>query len=255
MADPQNFDELRQRLYVRWANRPRAGAFLRAFSAQRDQLVTRFRDAAKVNFPALCDDTALDAAASSRNLERVPGESSASLRNYLSGTWQIWPTAGTRGRLLAEISRVGCPNSQIWGYRELVKAGAPPTVFGGFSSFFFVLIKPPHVFLPRNQWADGSKWSGGKKWGLNGDRLVLDNLKRQIKKWKPAGTSCRFLAIDLAGDASVPLWGNINWGQWLWGGISGTDVITIPTWEDWETDFNGALRREFYNYSYLKERI
>lgn len=155
------------------------------------------------------------------------------------------------GRLRKEIIELGYGSVEYWTYRRLVdEAGADPlTTFGGISSFFYILLKPPLAF----PWVKGSLWgpppvgSGilwgqqapPKLWGLDQAFVWhIDELRRVIRKWKPASKSCRFIEVWLA----VDLFGNP------------LEVRRFPVHEQWEFRPDGAAP-DFYNNSYSQERV
>lgn len=152
-------------------------------------------------------------------------------------------------RLVEEIKWLGYENVTKLPYRYLVDVvGADPlTTFGGMSSFFYVLIKPPLVF----PWIPGAKWGPPpvgsgilwgqqapvKLWGMQGAEVwQIDEIRRVIAKWKPAASSCRFIEVWLTMD--------------IFGGP--LEVRRFPVHEDWERD-SGGHARDFYNYSYSQE--
>lgn len=160
------------------------------------------------------------------------------------------PGGPTPGRLRKEIVALGYSTVRYRSYRHLVDDdGQDPTkVFGGiFTSFFYIEIRPPFPFPwgVGGRWGplpvgDGAPWGNAPfLWGFGGaETWQFDELRRTIAKWKPAGSSCRFVEIQL----------HLN--------IFGipTEVRRIPVWEDWELDSNGAAR-DFYNNSFLVERV
>lgn len=200
-----------------------------------DELSAWLRLALRTRFPSVAPGDALAEIAYNQNLEPPVGAmgGDAAVRAYLANPWLKWEKAGTRQRLLEELALLGYSSCDIISWSDLVAAGNPPTVFGGFSSFFYVIIRKPNPWLPPGKWGDGADWGGGSKWGSTATWAEIQAIRRVIKKWKPAGSSCRFIEAWL----QVSLFGfPVRWTRW-------------PVNEDWERSATGAYPN-FYNYSY-----
>jgi len=190
------------------------------------------------------------------NIPVVGGESSTSQLSTLRDRWNIWRRSGTVGGVTNGLERIGLPGCSVVTELDLRLAGVP-NAFGGYRGFFYVSVPYPNPFAEAVNWADGQLWDGSidDLWGLNGGFALLENAKAQIRKWKHACSSCRFIVIGLdANFARLALWGGFNWGQALWGAFVGKFVI-VPMWEQWEIGPDGSQQREFYNYSYAKEKV
>lgn len=80
--------------------------------------------------------------------------------------------------------------------------------------------------------ADGALWNDNiAAWDIKEpyDGAIGD-IKNIIKKWKPASTSCRYIAIRV-----------------------GDRYISIPMFEHWELDANGTAKFDFYNHSFASD--
>lgn len=219
-------------------------SFWQAIGDLFDGILASSKDAVRQRLLTKSTDEALPCIGQNFNLDYPARFTAAQARSYIGSPWTHWENAGSRPRMVAELEALGYKNPGVVTYRDLVDVIGtdPTTTFGAMSSFFYVVLRPPFPFawtLP-GKWGDGAKWGEAPYlWGIGGAEVwQLDEVKRVIRKWKPAATSCRFIEI------------------WLSVNIFGvpTRVVHIPVHEDWEYATNGAAR-EFYNYSYSQERV
>lgn len=262
MATPNSFASLQERITARWMKRPKVRALIGQAFAQADLAIDRLAGSIEARCVELAPADALDAIGGTCALSRADGESDDDFRSYLRDPWSRWHKSGTNLGLLAELSHLGNPSAQIITYWDIVAAGVPANVaFGGNTSCFFVLLPYPNVFAPPKYWGTsmflGTTWTGDVNWGVFGDPQIMAAVQRSIATLKPADTSCRFIVVgtDSNFQWGAPLWGEVNWDAFDWGvGFSGGHAI-VPCIEPWEIGADGSQRREFYNYSYLKERV
>jgi len=224
------------REWLSWHYLEQAGAPLwESIGEMADEASAWLRLALRTRFPSVAPSDALAEIAYNQNLEPPVGAMGGddAVRAYLADPWSKWEKAGTRQRMLDELALLGYPNCEIVTWRDLVDRGQPPTVFGGFESFFYVIIKKPNPWTVPGKWGDGAKWGGGSKWGSTATWAEIQAIRRVIQKWKPAATSCRFIEAWLV----VSLFGlPTRWTRW-------------PVNEWWERTPSGAYPN-FYNYSY-----
>lgn len=144
-----------------------------------------------------------------------------------------------------------------WSYTDLQAARIPGAFTAGgvgYVGFFFILIhqSTKYPIGAGNLYRDSNKryLADRAMWGLSGiTRDQLEQIIEAIQQYKPAGTSCRFLAFDLDGSAAMdaPRWGAVRWGAFRWGAALRGNIRVIPVREPWET----TLGLSFFNYSYL----
>lgn len=246
-ATASTFAALQQRVTPRWMKRPKVKALVSQLYLQADLVVDRLAGAIEARCVELCPNDALDPIGSTCGLERAPAESDDSYRAYLRDPFARWHTSGTLPGIVAELAHVGL-TAEVWSYWDLVDLGVDPAVaFGGISSFFFVYLPYYAPFADPKIWKGGAflggDWAGLSYWGVSDVYELLPAATRAVERWKDASTSCRFIAI--ARD---------NSGAVTDAGFTGS-VEIIPMMEPWEIGSNGAQMREFYNYSYLRERV
>lgn len=208
-------------------------ALWRGLGDPLDVLVLAAKDAVRARLPRLGPVEALPHLAANYDLDYPARLSVAEVRGYLADPWSKWRAAGTRRRLLEEIALLGYPQAQIVAYRDLVDAGQPPTVFGGISSFWYLVIKKPNPWQPPGKWGADGTWRGGAKWGSTATWQEIQAIRRVIAKWKPAASSCRFIEA------------------WLQVSLFGlpTRIVRWPVHEDWEQSPGGGYPN-FYNTSF-----
>lgn len=222
-------------------------SFFRTLGTQADEAYTAVKDAVKQRFLTRCADEAIPYIAQTFNLDYPARYTATQARNYIGDPFLHWEDAGSRARLITEIKALGYVNVEIFTYRDLVDTyGADPvTTFGGYTSFFYVLIRPPFPFAwdVAGKWGpppvgSGALWGSAPfLWGISGAApWQFDELRRVIRKWTPAAARCCFIEV------------------WLRVSIFGVplEIRRFPVRWDWELDGNGA-GRDFYNSRYDKE--
>lgn len=206
--------------------------FFQVLGQHYDQLHLAAKEALEARFPLRAHPEALPEIGANYNLDWPERFTTQQVRSYISDPWTIWDNAGSKGRMVEEIQRLGYPSVGITTYRDLVDSGLPPaTTFGGISSFFFVTVGKPNPWDLPGTWGGGARWgSAPYTWGSTARVQEIDEIRRVIRKWKPAASSCRFILAVLR----VNIFGTpTHWISW-------------PTREPWEV-------RAFYNSTYDKE--
>ena len=183
---------------------------------------------------------ALSALARNVNDRSYARETVAALRTYLLQQRKAKRRAGTEDGLHEQFARLGCPAIEIVKELDLRLAGVAGG-FGGNIGFFFIIVRQPHPFVALSgTWNGGGSWDDGSStWGttLNGsDQAEISDL---LRRWKPAGTSCRFVLFDADGSTA--------WGP---GGLTG-DYQTLPFNEAWEFLPPSGIVIPYYNTDFL----
>lgn len=251
------------RIVPTWLSKPVAQGLLTSFGDEADGVASDAATALRYGRLEQSPADGLDPHARNSDLRRASGESDNALRTYLRRRWLTWQESASVPGMLNQLARLGYQNCEVVTELDLRLAGVP-NAFGGTQGFWFLIIHPQHPFTAAITWKGGRHWADGPPrdlWGLGGvTREQLEDLFYVIRKFKGAHTSCRFIAIDLAGDLKVNAvkWGDKAWGDFFWGDgeLLGTSFKVVPLGEKWEVDpFTGAIAREFYHYSHMKERI
>lgn len=216
--------------------------FLRGMASVKDAIVDAAMSAAYCHLVSQAPADALDElGATYGGLARALRDTTATYRAYLRGPIERWYTFGTVRGLVAELGHLGY-TAQVISWRDLVDAGAgaPGTVFGGNTSFFYVALMYPA--LPFAD--DAPLWNGGTDWDNTPDTFwdgsaaqladYADEIRRVIALVKPAHTSCRFVAVGLDNTFAIN-------AQKLPTG----NYLTIICNEDWE-----RIRPSYAYHSY-----
>lgn len=208
-----------------------------------DDVVTATKVGVRARLPQLALPQALPEIARTFDLDYPVRWAEAVIRAYLTDPWTHYANDGSAPRMLAEIKALGYSTVYIFTYRNLKDIGFP-SVFAGvngqpdYSSFWYLVIAPPHPWKVARKWgAPGVKWGAAPfNWGGTASWAEIEEIRRVIRKWKPAASSCRFIEVWLAVDpmTGVP-----------------TNVVRWPVHEDWEQQGNGAYI-EFYNTGFDK---
>lgn len=201
-------------------------ALLEGLGLVADELADYLRQALRSRLAPRAPLDALAEIAHTLNLS-PPSDlmSEADLRAYLANPWILWAQAGTRERILAELTLLGLTSPQIVSWRDLADAGSP-TAFGKDSSCWYLELGTGHPFTDAKAWDGGDTWDGGLLWDAQDPQNLMPRIERVIAKWKPASSSCRYIQFTLP---------------------SGT-VLRRPVWEWWE--ITGGRGRNYYNDGY-----
>lgn len=242
------FDFFERKLSWHYLNGTWGAGLFRTLADACDATFASSKDAVRQRLLSKCTDEALPYLGQNFNLDWPARFTAQQIRDYIGSPWDHWENAGSAPRLVAELTALG-HNPSVISYRSLVDiiGTDPNTTFGGYSSFFYVILRAPFPFPwdVAGRWGpppvgSGALWGSAPfLWGISGAQVwQLDEVRRTIAKWKPAGSSCRFIEVWLKVDIfGVP-----------------TEVRRFPVHEQWELQSNGAAR-EFYNYSYSQERV
>lgn len=208
---------------------PLLGSIVRMF----DDVAEAAEDGASAALITECEDDALEAHASNTNDRRVSRETLPQLRSYLRKRWDRKKEAGTEDALHFQLNRLGYPAHVLVCERELREAGITGA-FGGNVGYAFLVIRPPFLSTPTISWDGTASWSGGGLWGGGGlSPDQVGEIKDMLRRWKPAGTSFRFIVVDTDGLTN-----------WDISGLHGNYSV-IPL-----NDMRGAFV-PYYNHSYL----
>ena len=113
--------------------------------------------------------------------------------------------------------------------------------FGGNIGFWFLILRQPHPFpLFLTTWDGGGEYDDEiSYWGSAIGATEIADIADILRRWKPAGTSCRFVLIDEDGTTA--------WGP---GGLTG-NYQTIPINEAWEYLPPSGVVTPYYNTDFL----
>lgn len=166
-------------------------------------------------------------------------ETTSALLAYLLTVIEQHRKKGTDDGIKAQFARIGCPSVEIVTELTLRDAGAV-NPFGANVGFFFVIVKQPNPFaFTYAPWDGGGEWDDGtSRWGWFGNADDLRDIEDILRRWKPAGSSCRFVIFDEDGTAG-----------WNAAGLTG-NYAQIPINEPWEIQTSGLISH-YYNTSFL----
>lgn len=204
---------------------------------QLDSVVQAMADGVRESLIAVCEEDALEAHARNSNDRRANIETLPQLRAYLLKRWDRKKEAGTEDGLRFQLGRIGFPVVDLVCERDLREAGIAGA-FGGNVGYSFVVLRLPNAIGPALEWDGGGDYDGGGLWGtgLTPDQLL--EITYTFQKWKPDGTSFRFIIIDQDGSTT-----------WDGAGFHG-NYISIPVNEPWEF-ITGSPLVYHYNVDFL----
>lgn len=244
-----------------WLSKPAARGFLSSFGQVGDSLQSDAVDAANYGLIEECATDGLNPHLRNSNLPVIAGEDPALTRSILRRRWEIWEQSGSVAAIVDGLDRLGIKNAQVVSQLDLFLAGNVGA-FGGVQGLFAVLLPFPNPFADPFLWRDGGiRWRADQRlWGLGGgpeSAQLLGDAIRVIRKFKPAPTSCRFLAIGLDNSFQwlVPRWGVDKWAQFNWGAQLLGRYRVVPVWEPWEINPLSGATRDYYNHSWDVEKI
>lgn len=193
--------------------------FLRAFGEAGEDLLEFALECGRAARLETCHSSLLDAHARNSGLPRVRGESDESFRKLLLNPWETFRLMGTSRGLLRAVERLGYRAALLseTDYNLLDRSFA----FGESKWFFHLDIFAPSGFEPPEEWEGGWVWEQeGALWDIREPYPgALGELVDTVRRWKPAGSSCRFLRFELP---------DRSW-------------VTVPCAEDWEYSAQGTL--------------
>lgn len=214
--------------------------YLRTFCEILDTVSQDAEDARKELSIVDCSEEALAPHARSRNDRTFTREAVSALRLYLLRILAEKRKAGTPDAIHAQFARFGCPVVEIVTELDLRNAGVVGG-FGGNEGFWFLVIRQPHPFpLFNTEWDGGGEWDDEVSyWGSAIGQTEIADMTDIFQRWKPAGTSCRFVIIDEDG--------TFTWGP---GGLAGNYQL-IPINESWEHVPPFGAPIHYYNSDFL----
>jgi hypothetical protein len=224
-----------------WLRDPTGSAFLGAFGAVKDSLVTRAKDAVKARFPSMCPEDALALIAAERGIDRGPTESLASFRERVQAAWDVWRWAGTAyglllafywqgyrpasGRVVIQTEterqyelrpdfdpKVHTPeNALVISSIGPVSLGGAPELWSDVAVLFVAPLLPSWLPTPP---ADASP--------------EVEGIRSTIRRWKPAHARCVALKVT-----PIDLW-DFPAETWdptteLWNETGSTTTWTPPS--------------------------
>ena len=231
---------LRNLARPRYLSGKRGTGYLATFASIGDEVGQDALDARSETSPQDASPRALAAIARNDNDRTYRREPVPELRKYLLRILSEKQKAGTVDGLKAQFARLGCPVIEVVTELDLRNAGVVGG-FGGNIGFFFIIVRQPAFARPLSPvWDGGSTWDDGVTlWGTSLTFDDLAEIENVIRRWKPAGTSCRFILFDDDGSTA--------WGP---AGITGS-YDQIPINEAWEHLPPLGIVNPYYNVSYL----
>lgn len=155
-------------------------AWGRAWGRQKDKTVTRARDAVLASFPSRAPADALEHHLADAALERLPGETDASVRVRVSGAFDLWATAGTRGALELAISQLGLTGT-LYTPADLLPDDPPRP---GWAQWWFMCTG--HPWGSDGIWSDPGIWDDGGVWDLDATPAEMGQVRRLLRAWTNA---------------------------------------------------------------------
>jgi hypothetical protein len=188
-----NFQDFEVELAPPWLRGRWGEAWARTLGLVKDMLAEGGVEAIKARFLRGGPADALAYAGTDRWIERAPGEGDASYRARLLSAFETWRLAGTNKGITTALAAIGYPKARVFENHDWFPSD--PRWWR-----FWIVIDPPHGF---SAWklGDGTKL-GMKLLGLSTDgdtKAALDLLRRVIRKWKAAHTTCERIIIVLFG--------------------------------------------------------
>lgn len=217
----------------------RITAFLRSIAQTGDYFAQRVLDARREHTAETATRDALLALARNFNDRGFDDESSPDLLAYLLDIIAQHRLKGTEYGIKAQFARIGCPDIDIVTELTLRDAGAV-NPFGGNVGFFFIIVRQPNPFrFTYGDWDGGGSWDDGtSRWGWGDELNRVRDIEDILRRWKPSGSSCRFVCFDEDGSAG-----------WNALGLTG-NYAQLPINEPWETLPSGLVS-PYYNSSFL----
>lgn len=212
-----------QSLLPPWLSKPRGKRFTKAFGDVGD---TFRNDVAYGVRSTMIEEAGSDTYAlhlRNSNLDAAHIDTPTTILAYLRYRWNAWRASGARDGMLYQLARLGYANAKIFSYVDLLifilGVVINPNVFGANEGFFYIDIDTPSGFGPPVDWDDGHAWDDGHLWDLSEPFTgAIGEIITTVRKWKPVGSSCRFIRFRI---------GN----QW----------IVVPVGETWEYDADGNV--------------
>lgn len=177
-----------------------------ALGRQKDTTVTRARDAVLAGFPGRAPLDALDLHLADAALERLPGETTASIRARVRQAWDFWPTAGRLAGLTVALTLLGFPTIEV---RTAAQLGVTPWAQWFAFTFGYGFSSRP--------WGAPDTWGTGT-WGSDASR---DDARR-MRRFLRSVSNARDIGWLVLGSTDPSVWGaGGTWGSpAVWGGAT-----------------------------------
>jgi len=162
----------------------------------KDSIVEGALQAIKARLLKQGPDDALSYAGTDRQIERAPSEPVASYRARLLKAFETWRLAGTNKGILEALKVIGFSSVAIIENKDW-KASPDPDAWWLFWIEFF-----PPMPLSGTSWKLGDGTKLGEKplgFGSVSDLVLLDLVRRVVRKWKAAHTICASLVFVFSG--------------------------------------------------------
>ena len=160
-----------------------------------------------------------------RGLERVPSEAESEHRHRLRGAWGIWQLAGSAQGHLDAVGWTGLQNIKL--YRRAALANPAPAGSPYVQSFarqvwasFDLVIQKPHPWSQK-VWGSGWTYGDGTVWGSTATYDEVNRLKRFVRQFKSAHSTCVYIHVALGQGA---MWGTFKYGDGTVYGYSGGGI-------------------------------
>ena len=192
-----------------------------------DTALDRISQARRARWPRNCPVDGLFYIGRERNLEWVTivgtagatKEPEGDYRYDLVNAWQIWVAAGSRPAVEDALRKVGLVNISVYRRAEWTNPGHCYDHFvDSFQrnvwSQFDTLVETPHPWKAV-KWGDFNWGDAGVTWGSNATKADVEQVKRQIVRFKSAHETATWVYVNTTGGS---LWGSFKWGDGTWGG-------------------------------------
>jgi hypothetical protein len=151
--------------------------------------------------------SALSYLGAGRSMPRYPLDTDATYTARLRDAWNIWPQAGTKYGIEAQLAALGLTatvkdrSSVGWNWDNDTD---------NWSRFWVVITGHPWASW---EWGDGTLWGDGKTWGSDATVDEVKSVRALVRKWKPAQVVCTNIivvmdAITWAAEQPDGTWGN-----------------------------------------------
>lgn len=199
-----DFEDYQERTHPPGHRGTWGSAWGRAWGRQKDTTVTRARDAVTAGHPSRAPADALGHHLADTALERLPGETDASVRARVQGAWSFWPTAGRLDGLTAALGLLGFASVEI---RTAAQFGRTP-----WAQWYAVTYGAGFASRP---WGAPDTWGSGT-WGSDATRDQV----RQSRRFLRSVSNARDIGWLILATTENGVWGIGKWGiSTPWGGV------------------------------------
>lgn len=200
--DAESYEELELQLNPHWITGPMGERWFTAFGVVKDALHGSFVTAVKARFPKYAPPDALLSISWETGIDRVPKETTASLRKRLESPFDFHSWTGTDKGIIDQLSLLGIEATIVrnkqWDFDAL--AGDIPYYWARF----WVIAYRADFTINDSTWDDGSTWDapGDSLWDV-GPEITgedIDYMKKVILKTKHGPTKCEAIVAVVSGD-------------------------------------------------------